>query len=114
MALLIVQAAAEDGILSAPGNRGTCLIPVSVTDATGIPVTGLTGADFQVDAMVVGAFGAGVVIARFEPVRLAGTYMLKVAPKPNTAWKAGIYIFAVAVKRGSDQGQALCNPVVLD
>jgi hypothetical protein len=114
MALLIVQAAAEDGVLSAPGNRGTCLIPVSVTDSNGIPVTGLTVADFQVDAMVVGAFGANVVITRFEPVRLAGTYMLKVAPKPNNTWKAGTYIFAVAVTRGSDQGQAFCNPVLLD
>lgn len=114
MALLIVQAAAEDGSLAAPGNRNNCLIPVSVTDSDGIPVVGLTGADFQIDAMVVGPFGAGVVIARFEPVRLPGTYLIFAAPKPNKTWKAGTYIFAVAVTRGSDRGQAFCNPVLLD
>jgi hypothetical protein len=113
MALLIVHAAAEDG-QAAPGNNKRCLIPVSVTDATGTPVTDLTIANVQVDAMVVGPFGQGVVVARFDTVRLPGTYMVGVAPEPNTTWKAGIYIFAVAVTRGGDRGQTLCNPVMLD
>jgi hypothetical protein len=114
VALLIVQARAEDGILAAPGNRTTCNIPVSVTDSAGIPIAGLAAANFKVDAMLVGPGGAQVVMVDTQPVRLPGTYNLKVEPIPGQTWKAGVYVFAVAVTRGDDRGQALCNPMLMD
>lgn len=114
MALLIVQAAAEDGLRAAPGNRGACNIPVSVTDATGTPVSGLTVANFAVEAIIVGEFGPGVVMLMSQPAALPGTYIVRVEPWPNKTWKAGVHIFAVAVTRSGDHGQALCNPMLLD
>ena len=37
------------------------------------------------------------------------TYIVEVVPIRTETWKAGVYIFAVAVARGPDQGQALCK-----
>jgi hypothetical protein len=108
MALLIVDALSEDTI-AAPGNRQTNYICVSVTDSAGLPVTGLAAANFQVDPMIVGPGGALVNITDAFPVRIPGTYIVRVVPIASETWKAGVYIFAVAVTRGSDKGQALCS-----
>ena len=108
MALLLVQAQSEDTI-AAPGNRQPNYICVSVTDAAGIPVTGLAPANFKIDPLIVGPGGALVNITSASPVRLPGTYIIQVVPINTETWKAGVYIFAVAVTRGSDQGQTLCS-----
>jgi hypothetical protein len=112
MARLIVMSLSEDGI-AAPGNREPNYIIASVTDANGVPATGLTAANFRVDAMIVGPFGALVNIVRVAPGRLPGFYLIDVVPIGTETWKAGVYIFAIAVSRGSDQGQTLAS-VLMD
>lgn len=112
MPLLIVNAASEDAI-AAPGNRQPNYICVSVTNAAGTPVNGLTAKNFAVDPMIVGPGGALVDITSASPVRLPGTYILQVVPIRTETWKAGVYIFAVAVQRGASRGQNLCK-VLMD
>lgn len=112
MARLIVNAASEDTI-AAPGNRLANYIVVSVTDANGAPVSGLSAADFKVDAVIVGPGGALVNIASVTPGRLPGFYLVDVVPINTQTWKAGTYIFAVAVSHAGNQGQNLCS-VLMD
>ena len=63
--------------------------------------------------MIVGPGGALVDIVSSNPGRLPGFYLLRVVPINVQTWKAGVYIFAVAVKNSSDQGQALAT-VLMD
>jgi hypothetical protein len=112
MARLIVAAFSEDSI-AAPGNRQPNYIVVSVTDSAGIPVTGLGVPNFKVDPMIVGPGGALVNITGLSAGRLPGFYHINVVPIRTETWKAGVYIFAVAVERGVDQGQALAT-VLMD
>jgi hypothetical protein len=112
MARLIVTAFSEDTI-AAPGNRQPNYIVVSVTDANGVPVTGLTAAGFKVDPMIVGPGGALVNITGVNAGRLPGFYHVNVLPINTQTWKAGVYIFAVAVERGADKGQTLAT-VLMD
>ncbi len=112
MARLIVTAFSEDTI-AAPGNRQPNYIITSVTDGNGQPVTGLTAANFKVDPMIVGPGGALVNITGTTPGRLAGFYHINVVPIRTETWKAGVYIFAVAVERGGDKGQTLAT-VLMD
>ncbi len=112
MARLITTAFSEDTI-AAPGNRQPNYLIVSVTDANGQPVTGLGVSDFQVDPMVVGPGGALVNITSVAAGRLPGFYLIKVVPIGTQTWKAGVYIFAVAVEKGADKGQTLAT-VLLD
>ena len=112
MARLIVVAASEDTIAS-PGNRQANYIEVSVTDANGEPVTGLGAPNFRVDPMIVGPGGALVNITGATAGRLSGFYHLTVVPIRTETWKAGVYIFAVAVERGKDKGQTLTS-VLMD
>lgn len=112
MAGFYVAAASEDTI-AAPGNRQSNYICVSVTDSVGNGVTGLVAANFKVDAMIVGPGGALVDITSCTAGRLDGTYILRVVPIRTETWKAGGYIFAVAVARGPERGQTLTT-VLLD
>ena len=112
MALLIVNAASEDTI-AAPGNRQNNYIVVSVTDAVGNPVTGLAAANFQVQPVIVGPGGALVNITGASAAGLPGFYIVDVVPIRTETWKAGTYIFAVAVHRGADKGQNLAS-VLMD
>ncbi len=112
MARLIVSALSEDTI-AAPGNRNPNYITVSVTDANGVPVTGLGAANFKVDPMIVGPGGALVNIVSVSAGRLPGFYLIQVVPINTETWKSGTYIFCVATVRGADQGQALCQ-VLMD
>jgi hypothetical protein len=112
MARLIVTAASEDTI-AAPGNTQPNYIIVSVTDSAGIPITGLIAANFKVDAMIVGPGGALVNITRVAGGRLPGFYHVDVVPIPGATWRPGVYIFAIAVQNGGNQGQALAS-VLLD
>jgi len=112
MARLIVVAASEDTIAN-PGNRQPNYIEVSVTDANGEPTTGLAASNFKVDPMIVGPGGALVNITSMTAGRLPGFYNLNVLPIKTETWKAGVYIFAVAVERGKDKGQTLTS-VLMD
>ncbi|MEI6683884.1 MAG: hypothetical protein WCO44_14730 [Bacteroidota bacterium] len=112
MAHLFVNAISEDTI-AAPGNRQANYIVVSVTDANGIPVTGLTIPNFKVDPVIVGPGGSLVNITGISAGRIPGTYLIFVVPVLTETWKGGVYIFAVAVTRGADQGQNLCS-VLMD
>lgn len=112
MSRLIVSALSEDTI-AAPGNRQPNYIIVSVTDLNGVPVTGLGAGEFKVDPMIVGPGGTLVGISSVAEGRLPGFYYINVVPIRAETWKTGIYIFAVAVARGGDQGQTLAS-VIMD
>ncbi|NTW70408.1 MAG: hypothetical protein HGB23_11305 [Chlorobiaceae bacterium] len=112
MARLIVSALSEDTI-AAPGNRQSNYIVVSVTDVNGVPVTGLAAANFKTNPVIVGAGGALVNVTGVSAAILPGVYLLTVVPIGTQTWKAGVYIFAVAVTKGADQGQALTS-VLMD
>lgn len=112
MARLIVSALSEDTI-AAPGNRRPNYLTVSVTDAEGVPLSALGSGNFRVDPMIVGPGGSLVNIVSVTPGRLPGFYLIQVVPVSVETWKAGVYIFCVAVIRGSDQGQSLAQ-VLMD
>jgi hypothetical protein len=112
MALLIVEAFSEDTI-AAPANRQPNYLVVSVTSADGEPATGLTASNFEVDPVVVGPGGALVNIVDVTGGRLPGIYLIRLVPIEKETWKSGVYIFAVAVSRDTDMGQALAT-VLMD
>ena len=112
MSLLIVNAASEDTI-AAPGNRQNNYVVVSVSDAAGNAVSGLTASNFRVQPVIVGPGGALVNITGASAAGLPGFYIVTVVPINTQTWKAGTYIFAVAVERGADRGQNLAS-VLMD
>jgi hypothetical protein len=85
MARLVVEAqgtAAEGPAVqgvAAVGNSDPMHLIVSVTDADGVPVSGLAAADFRIDAKIVGAFGSQVEIAMVGGGQ-QGDYALWVVP----------------------------------
>jgi hypothetical protein len=112
MARLIVDAFSEDGIAS-PGNRLPNYIIVSVTYSNGNPINKLGVANFRIDPMIVGAGGALVNITAVTAGRLPGFYHINVVPIGTETWKAGVYIFAIAVEKGTSKGQTLAT-VLMD
>ncbi|HJQ30795.1 MAG TPA: hypothetical protein VJ866_01370 [Pyrinomonadaceae bacterium] len=112
MSLLIVNAASEDTV-AAPGNRLENYVVVSVTDGLGNPVTGLTAGNFKVQPIIVGPGGALVNITNVSAAGLPGCYIIRVVPINTETWKAGTYIFAVAVESGGNKGQNLAS-VLMD
>ena len=112
MSLLLVNAASEDTI-AAPGNRQENYVVVSVADAAGNPVAGLAAGNFKVQPVIVGPGGALVNITGVSAAGLPGFYIVRVVPINTQTWKAGTYIFAVAVERGADKGQNLAS-VLMD
>lgn len=112
MARLIVVAFSEDTI-AAPGNRQPNYIVLSVTDVNGVPVTGLGPANFKVNPMIVGPGGALVNIVNAYGGIFPGFYHINVVPIGTQTWKAGVYVFAVVVEKGTDKGQTLAT-VLMD
>lgn len=112
MARLIATAFSEDSI-AAPGNRQPNYIILSVTDVNGSPVTGLGTSNIKVDPMIVGPGGALVDVTGVTAGRLPGFYHINVVPIRSETWKAGVYIFAVAVEKAADKGQTLAT-VLMD
>jgi hypothetical protein len=112
MARLIVEAFSEDTIAS-PGNRQPNYIIVSVTRTSGNPVNNLGVSNFMIDPMIVGAGGALVNIVDVTAGRLPGFYHINVLPINTETWKAGVYIFAIAVQKGTSRGQTLAT-VLMD
>lgn len=108
MARLVVEAEAEDTIAKS-GNKRPCYVVVSVTDAAGIPITGLKAANFSVQVQIVGPGGALVKMTSVSAGHAPGVYITRVVPIKKLAWKAGVYIFSATVTRGVDKGQALAR-----
>jgi hypothetical protein len=124
MARLVVEAkgtaatgaaqGAGDVDLATPGNSRRLPLVVSVTDADGVAVTGLTAANFTVDAKLVGPGGATVEIEPPNGVGggADGFYFVDLVPTSfqgtQHTWVVGRYILAVAVARGGDHGQTVC------
>jgi hypothetical protein len=116
MARLIVAAlgtateGAAQGVASS-GNSDPLYLVVSVTDTAGLPVSGLTAADFGIDATIVAAGGSQVEIASAGGGQ-NGDYLLRVVPVTyqgtQYTWTVGRYIFFLAVTRGADRGQTVC------
>ena len=92
-------------------NRTTLLSRSLIAEVYRLP--GLVASNFEVDPLIVGPGGALVNIVRVSPGKLAKFYLLNVLPIRTETWKSGVYIFCVAVKRASDQGQTLAT-VLMD
>ena len=117
MGRLVVEArgtAAEGSAVqgvAAVGNSDPLPLVVSVTDADGVPVSGLAAADFTIDAKIVGAGGSQVEIALAGGGQ-HGDYALRIVPVTyqgtQYSWAFGRYIFFLAVTHGADQGQTVC------
>lgn len=117
MGRLVIEArgtAAEGPVVqgvAAVGNSDPVLLVVSVTDADGVPVSGLAATDFTIHATIVGAGGSFVEIASAGGGQY-GDYLLDVVPVTyqgtQYTWAYGRYIFVLAVARGADQGQTVC------
>jgi hypothetical protein len=112
MARLIVTAFSEDTI-AAPGNRQPNYIVASVTDINGLPISGLSVANFKVNPLIVGPGGALVNIVQVYAGIFPGFYHINVVPINTQTWKAGVYIFAIVVQNGANHGQTLAT-VLMD
>src|SRR6185437_8882427 len=78
MARLVVEALGAGGDnrssgVARPGNRDPLPLLVSVTRYSGLPVTGLSAANFQADCPIVAAGGGGVTVDRVDEPH-AGVY----------------------------------------
>lgn len=112
MALLHVTAIAEDTIAT-PGNVNDSYIVVSVTDVNGNAVAGLAMANFAIGSPIVGPGGS---LSHINSVSTGGSvpgvYILRIGPLAGQTWKAGVYIWSVAVTSGANRGQALCTTLM--
>ena len=116
MGRLVVEArgtaatGAAQGVAAA-GNSDPLYLVVSVTDADGVPASGLAAAAFTIDAIIVAPFGSRVEIASAGEVQ-NGAYLLWVVPVTyqgtQYTWKLGRYLFFLTVTRGVDHGQTVC------
>ena len=108
MAKLTLHAVGEDTIAS-PGNANNLYIIVSVEDLNGAPVPGLAIGNFAIGSEIVGPGGSISHINTVTNGKLPGVYLLQVLPLAGQTWKAGVYIFSVAVTRSADHGLTLCS-----
>jgi subtilisin family serine protease len=91
--------------LARPGNRESASLVVAVNYWRG-PVTGLDASHFRVHAGPVAAGGCQVEITRVVS-NFPGRYLLDVVPytsNPACQWRAGRYVVAVLVTRGTYAG----------
>jgi hypothetical protein len=117
MGRLVIEAqgtAAEGPVVqgvATAGNSDPMPLIVSVTDTDGVPVSGLTAADFSIDAKLVGAGGSQVEIATVGGGQ-HGDYTLEIIPVTyqgtQYTWAYGRYIFFLAATHGTDRGQTIC------
>jgi hypothetical protein len=106
MARLIVEAAADASVVA--GSTQLVNLFVSVTDAAGRPVQGLSIQNFQVWG-VNPLWGALVELQHFSDLGAGGTfppgfYSLGIARPANKEWEAEAYIVPVVVTRTSHLG----------
>ena len=89
--------------MAMPGNQDSIAIAACVTQADGMPVSGLLKPNFKVRGLLTGNVHTATSIGLFidygeqDPV-CAGYYALFVKTTDNNIWKAGPYVFAVTVK----------------
>ncbi len=101
--------------IAMPGNSRPLPVVVSITDADGMPVTGLAVANFDVQQKLVAPYGASVEIAAVNGIMGGGDgyYWVRLVPVSyqgtQYTWTAGRFVFAVAVTSGADRGQTLCT-----
>ena len=57
--------------------------------------------------MIVGPGGTDVNIIDVTGGRLPGFYHINVMPIRTETWKAGVYIFAIAIEKSTSKGQTL-------
>ena len=116
MGRLIVEArgTAAEGAASGVarvGNSDPLYLVVSITDADGVPVSGLAATDFTITAKIVAAYGSEVEIASMGGGQ-HGDYSLDIVPityqGTQYTWTLGRYIFFLTVTYGADQGQTVC------
>ena len=86
------------------GSQAPMNIILSVERSNGVPRTGLTAANFAVDAMLVVTGGALVTIDSVGEMK-PGVYLMRVVPVEGDpfqqgAWQLGRYIFWIAVTAG--------------
>ncbi len=112
MAKLNVTAIAEDTV-AAPGNALNLYLIVSITDANGTGVPGLSMANFNIGSEIVGPGGSTSHIGAVGGGAVAGVYHLTLLPLAGQTWKSGVYIYSVTVAKGADLGQTLCS-VLMD
>ena len=74
-----------------------------------IAVAGLVAANFSLGSEIVGPGGSISHISTVTNGKLPGVYLLQVLPLAGQTWKAGVYIFSVAVSRAADRGTTLCS-----
>jgi hypothetical protein len=108
MPKLTLSAIGEDTIAS-PGNANNLYIIVSVEDPNGVAVSGLAIGNFAIGSEIVGPGGSTSHINTVSNGQLPGVYLLRVLPLAGQTWKAGVYIFSVAVSHGADHGVTLCS-----
>jgi hypothetical protein len=112
LARLVVKAIAEDTIAN-PGNALESYITVSVTDANGAAVTGLTAVNFAVGSPIVGPGGSiSHITAVGSGGSVSGVYNLRIAPLAVQNGKSGVYIWSVRVTSGANAGQTLCSTLM--
>jgi hypothetical protein len=117
MAKLDVQAVAVAGPPHAvAGNSKPVFIIASITDANGVPVTGIPASGFKVHAPLVAAGGAEIVISTvFEPhggTTLPGYYRVEVVPFGTFKWLKGLYVIAMSVTKGTNKGQTVTTVTI--
>jgi hypothetical protein len=109
---------AQDVDLATPGNSRRLPLVVSVTNAEGVPVSGLTAANFVLQDRLVAPGGAGVEVEQPNGVigGIDGFYNVNLVPTSyqgtQYTWVAGRFVFSVAVTSGADRGQTLCAVLV--
>jgi len=115
MARLIVQAVVSNGI-AREGTNDPIPVTVSVTRATGVPVTTLTQANFTVGDTWGGhrvdvlGFQGGSIQIGLGAINAGGLYMFQIAPIAGATWVPwSTYHIVVVVEAGADHGQAIAE-----
>ena len=122
MGRLIVEALGSSATgpgqgIAAADSRDPMPIVVSVTDADGAPVSGLSETDLAIQAKWVDQGERPEVLIAGIAIGEHGDYLLQVRlgdddQGHHLTWAAGRYIFLLTVNSGADQGQTLCDVVV--
>jgi hypothetical protein len=108
MTHLMVTALSEDA-LAAPKNSKPNYVIVSVTDADGAPVSGLTASDFTVKTVVAPGGGTVTNLMAAAETDFPGVYLIEIVPDKKKTWKKGVYIFAVGVHHEFSRGQTVVS-----
>ena len=104
--------AANGNLQARSGNDHPLFIVVSVEDANGAPVPGLTVHNFNLAAEVTGSRLGFSETLTVSAGLLPGVYLFSVAPFPGHTWIRGQFVFSIAVHSQAARGQTLCSCVL--